>query len=385
MRRILKRFTGLFCVLALCLSLLPVSALATELPVDQTAEETETTTQPPEDADTPEPEEEVSTSAEGTVAQIGATSYATLDEAVNAAEDGATIELLADATSEGMFLSKKLVIQAANGLNKKPTITFIKNGIAMGYGAAGAPLTFKDVNIVMTGIGSTPATGEWNWMTICAGNGAKITLDNVKMTMDGTGVSKDNTQAIYFCGGNELNILNGSNLTIQNYPHNALSWNEGNECITNIVDSTFVSDGNRSGFTGTFDVNITNSKVKAINSRGNGSNGSHFIIKNSDVDFNNNGSHGLSAGELSIDNSTVNTKNNNGMGITVNNAFTVENGSIVTVTGNAGNSSYGYAAVRLYNNYPFTVDSTSELYIEDNNSDYLKKARKYGHFTGYKN
>ena len=368
MRRILKRFTGLFCVLALCLSLLPVSALATELPVDQTAEETETTTQPPEDADTPEPEEEVSTSAEGTVAQIGATSYATLDEAVNAAEDGATIELLADATSEGMFLSKKLVIQAANGLNKKPTITFIKNGIAMGYGAAGAPLTFKDVNIVMTGIGSTPATGEWNWMTICAGNGAKITLDNVKMTMDGTGVSKDNTQAIYFCGGNELNILNGSNLTIQNYPHNALSWNEGNEYITNIVDSTFVSDGNRSGFTGTFDVNITNSKVKVINSRGNGSNGSHFIIKNSDVDFNNNGSHGLSAGELSIDNSTVNTKNNNGMGITVNNAFTVENGSIVTVTGNAGNSSYGYAAVRLYNNYPFTVDSTSELYIEDNNN-----------------
>ena len=56
------------------------------------------------------------------------------------------------------------------------------------------------------------------------------------------------------------------------------------------------------------------------------------------------------------------------MGITVNNAFTVENGSIVTVTGNAGNSSYGYAAVRLYNDYPFTVDSTSELYIEDNNN-----------------
>ena len=30
MRRILKRFTGLFCVLALCLSMLPVSALAAE-------------------------------------------------------------------------------------------------------------------------------------------------------------------------------------------------------------------------------------------------------------------------------------------------------------------------------------------------------------------
>ena len=108
--------------------------------------------------------------------------------------------------------------------------------------------------------------------------------------------------------------------------------------------------------------------MDVVNSLGNGSNGSHFIIEDSEVNFNNNGSHGLSAGELSIDNSTVNTKNNNGMGITVNNAFTVESGSIVTVTGNAGNSSYGYAAVRLYNDYPFTVDSTSELYIEDNNN-----------------
>lgn len=105
--------------------------------------------------------------------------------------------------------------------------------------------------------------------------------------------------------------------------------------------------------------------MDVVNSLGNGSNGSHFIIEDSEVNFNTNGSHGLSAGELSIDNSTVNTKNNNGMGITVNNAFTVENGSIVTVTGNAGNSSYGYAAVRLYNDYPFTVDSTSELYIEE--------------------
>ena len=60
------------------------------------------------------------------------------------------------------------------------------------------------------------------------------------------------------------------------------------------------------------------------------------------------------------------------MGLTVKStAFTVESGSIVTVTGNAGNSSYGYAAVRLYNDYPFTVDSTSELYIEDNNNTAL--------------
>lgn len=29
--------------------------------------------------------------------------------------------------------------------------------------------------------------------------------------------------------------------------------------------------------------------------------------------------------------------------------------------------------------------AVNELYIYPNNSDYLQKARKYGHFTGYKN
>ncbi len=56
------------------------------------------------------------------------------------------------------------------------------------------------------------------------------------------------------------------------------------------------------------------------------------------------------------------------MGITVNNEFEVTNNSVVTVTGNASNSSYGYAAVRLYNDFNFLVDNTSELYIKDNNN-----------------
>ena len=228
-------------------------------------------------------------------------------------------------------------------------------------------LTFKGIDVVMNGVGSTPY-GEWTWMTICASKDAVLALDNVNMTMDATG-STGSPHAIYFCSNNKLNLTNGSVLTIKNYPNDALEWDGGDGGYNvNITNSTFISDHNRSGFTGTFYATITNSKVDVVNSLGNGSNGSHFIIEASEVNFNNNGSHGLSAGELSIDNSTVNTKNNNGMGITVNNAFTVESGSIVTVTGNAGNSSYGYAAVRLYNDYPFTVDSTSELYIEDNNN-----------------
>lgn len=342
MRRILKRFTGLFCVLALCLSMLPMSALAAE------------------DA----PSNQLTTLlSDDNVAKIEENEYPTLDEAVNAAEDGATIELLADATTKGWNLTKSLTITSAPDLAEKPTVTFEKDGIALW----GKTLTFKGIDVVMNGVGSTPY-GEWTWMTICASKDAVLALDNVNMTMDATG-STGSPHAIYFCSNNKLNLTNGSVLTIKNYPNDALEWDGGDGGYNvNITNSTFISDHNRSGFTGTFYATITNSKVDVVNSLGNGSNGSHFIIEDSEVNFNNNGSHGLSAGELSIDNSTVNTKNNNGMGITVNNAFTVENGSIVTVTGNAGNSSYGYAAVRLYNDYPFTVDSTSELYIEDNNN-----------------
>lgn len=306
----------------------------------------------------------VALAAEDPVAQIGDTTYATLDEAVAAAADGATIELLADATTSGLNLSKDLTIQAAEGLETKPTVTFTQYGIAL-WGKA---LTFKDCNVVMNGIGSTPYTAEWNWMTICASSDASLTLNNVTMTMDATGVS-NSPQAIYFCNNNVLNLENGTELTIKNYANDALEWDGGNGGYNvNIIDSTFTSDHNRSGFTGTFYATITNSKVDVINSSGNGSNGSHFIITDSKVNFSDNGSHGLSAGELSIDNSTVTTENNHGMGIAVNNNLTIKNGSIVTVTGNADNSSYGYAAVRCYNDFAFSVDSTSALYINDNNN-----------------
>lgn len=301
--------------------------------------------------------------AEGDVAKIGDVTYATLDDAIAAATDGATIELLGDATTEGMNLSKSLTITSAEGLVEKPTITFDNEGIALW----GKGLTFKNVDVAMDGIGATPY-GEWKWMAICASKDASLSLDNVDMTMDGTGAT-NNPHAIYFCSNNVLNITNGSSLTIKNYPQDALEWDGGDGGYNvNIVNSTFVSDHNRSGFTGTFIATIENSDVDVINSSGNGSNGSHFEVKNSTLDFSNNGSHGLSAGWLHIDHSTINANNNHGMGITVNNELTVSNESVVTVTGNADNASYGYAAVRLYNDYDFSVDGTSELYIKNNNN-----------------
>lgn len=317
------------------------------------------------DEDEPQPSED----SVAYIAENPNVYYTDLDTAIQQAKDNDTIVLLKDATTKGINLSKNITVQGADKL--KPTITFNHYGIALWNKA----LIFKDCNVVMNGIGSTPYTAEWSWMTICASPNASLTLDHVNMTMDANGVT-NSPHAIYFCKNNKLNIINGSNLTIKNYPQDALEWDGGDGGYNvNITDSTFVSDHNRSGFTGTFYATITNSDVDVINSTGNGSNGSHFIIKDSNVDFNNNGSHGLSAGELSIDNSTVITNNNKGMGISVNDNFTVKSNSFVEVTGNASNSSYGYAAVRLYNDKTFSVDSTSTLTIKDNHNTglYVRK------------
>ena len=413
-----RRIVSVICALAMCAAMVPASVLAEDPPADtfsveQTADdasssapgtegttngeiETDTsltgqepgsepdpdgtdTTPPPVVNSLPANEQPVNEQPDDVtsddpsarepstenVAQIGegdnVQTFTSLDDAIAAAEDDDTIVLLADATTKGINLNKNLTISSKEGLAEKPTVTFTKNGIAL-WGVA---LTFKDCDIIMNGIGSTPYS-EWTWMAICASANAALTLNNVNMTMDATGVS-NSPHAIYFCSNNILNLTNGTVLTIKNYPQDALEWDGGNGGYNvNITDSTFVSEHNRSGFTGTFYATITNSTVKVVNSTGNGSNGSHFIIKDSNVNFDNNGAHGLSAGELSIDHSKVTANNNKGMGISVDNSFTVKNNSEVTVTGNASNTNYGYAAVRLYKNFPSSVDSTSKLYINQN-------------------
>lgn len=194
------------------------------------------------------------------------------------------IELLASAVTEGLNLSKSLSIRADQSV-EKPVITFTKYGIAL-WGKA---LSFQNVDVVMNGTGSTPYIGEWNWMSICASRDASLSLDNVAMTMDGTGAG--DAHAVYFCSNNKLNLTNGSVLTIRNYAQDALEWDGGD---------------------GGYNINMTNSVVN----------------------FSRNGSHGLSAGNLTIDHSTVTANDNGGNGIHVTGELSVCNGSDVTIAGN---------------------------------------------------
>ncbi len=302
------------------------------------------------------------------VAQIGETKYETLDEAILAASNNDTIVLLDNATTKGLNLSKNLTIDGS----KEYTITFEDKGIALW----GVSLTFKDVTVNIKGIGSTPYTAEWNWMTISASKNAALNLENAKLTLDGTG-TESNVHAIYFCSNNKLN-LNNSTLIIKNYTQDALEWDGGdggyNVTLTN---STFTSDNNRSGFTGTFTVKADNSKINVINSTGNGSNGSSFeIINDSKVKFNNNKSHGLSASNLTIKNSTVEAKNNGANGVHVSGTLTVTNKSTLTIENNGCSisSKWTIPGALYVAGKDSLIDKTTKLTITNNNGSgiYIK-------------
>lgn len=294
------------------------------------------------------------------VAEFNGTQYATFDEALAAAKktDGATIKLLADAETSGLNLDKDLTIDG-NG----HVLKFSDKGIAL-WGHA---LVLKNVNASMAGVGSTPYTAEWKWMSVCASKDASLTLDGATLTMDGTGTAS-NVHAIYFCSNNKLNLKNGSNLTIKNYKQDALEWDGGDGGYNVNIEggSTYTSDHCRSGFTGTFIVTVDNSKVYVENSTGNGSNGSHFNIKNvSTVDFSGNGSHGLSAGNLTIDNSTVTAKNNARTGIIFTGKGEFKSAN-VQISGTKG-TSYWNAGMRLMKaNARLDVDAASTVAITGN-------------------
>lgn len=270
------------------------------------------------------------------VAEFNGTKYASFDEALAVAKktNGATIKLLADAETAGLNLDKDLTIDGDGHALK-----FTDKGIAL-WGHA---LVLKNVNASMAGIGSTPYTAEWNWQSVCASKDASLTLDGAALTMDGAGTASK-THAIYFCSNNKLNLKNASTLTIKNYSQDALEWDGGDGGYNVNIEggSTFVSDHNRSGFTGSFYATVDSSTVKVINSTGNGSNGTYYTIKNnSDVTFENSGNWGISAWRIDMSNGSKLHANNNGYSGVWTRVLNVDSSCTVDVEGNGAK---GFAA-----------------------------------------
>lgn len=307
--------------------------------------------------------EEISTIQEEIyVASVDNEKFTSFDEALKYAVDNKieTITLLLDTEAKGINISQNITVEGNNH-----TLSFNEKGIAL----FGSTLTFNNTTIEIKGVGSTPYC-EWNWQTISASKNANLILNNSKMTLDGKGTNS-NVHAIYFGSNNKLNLTN-STLIIKNYNQDALEWDGGNGGYNvNLTNSTYISDHNRSGFTGTFYATFDNSTVKVLNSAGNGSNGTYYTIKNnSNVTFENNGTWGISAWRIDMtDNSTLTANNNGYSGIWTRvlnvdstcKLYVTENGKKATTTGtNAGIIFFGNGK------YSSTIEKGAEVIIKNN-------------------
>ncbi|HBF15047.1 MAG TPA: hypothetical protein DDW30_05085 [Clostridiales bacterium] len=111
-------------------------------------------------------------SAADYVAKIGDTMYATLDEALAAAQDGDVVEVLKSCSLAGTTISKSITVKAMDGLEEKPQITLAssivpgkdtaltfeglkfystRNDFSFGAASAGSALTLKNCDVESNG------------------------------------------------------------------------------------------------------------------------------------------------------------------------------------------------------------------------------------------
>ena len=277
----------------------------------------------------------------GNVAKIGDTEYATLDEAVEKAEEGATIELLADCELTKGF--NKTLTFTGNGkisINKQLT----SNGEAwmcFGLYDSSRVLTFDGAGVEVEW-NSEVGTSPWLMLslsgTMNVTNGAKVTF-----TVDsGTG----NRNAIYMNAGSVINVTNGSSFTING---NETAGKEGQgiqldktaQSNINVTgNSSFIIDGTNRGYVNSPTIYVEDSTFTVRNCTANASNGGNFTAVNSQVLYQDNAGHGLSASNIVIQNSSLVADNNGYYGIYDSGKFEVDSTSKVVVTHNSADGDF---------------------------------------------
>lgn len=283
-------------------------------------------------------ETETDPQAEGDVARIGDTTYATLDEAVKKAEEGSTIELLQDCTLE-------------TGFNK--TLTFTGNGkitinkqlksdgeswMCFGLGDPRRVLTFDGPNVEVEW-SSEVGTAPWLMLSLSG----KLTVTNgAKVTFNVDSGSTGQRNAIYMNAGSVINVLNGSTFIING---NQTDGKEGQgiqldktgQATLNVKgDSTFEINGTNRGYVNSPVIYVEDSDFAVRNCTANASNGGSLTVVRSDVVYENNAGHGISAGTLLIkDHSTVICRGNGYYGAYASSKFLVDGTSKLTVSQNS--------------------------------------------------
>ncbi len=315
----------------------------------------------------------------GNVAKIGDTEYATLDEAVEKAAEGATIELLTDC-------------ELTKGFNK--TLTFTGNGkISINKqltsnGEAWMCFGLYDPTRVLTFDGAGVEV-EWNsevgtspWLmlslsgTLNVTNGAKLTF-----TVDSGATGSRN--AIYMNAGSVINVTNGSSFTINGNETagkagQGIQLDKTAQSTINVTgNSSFTIDGTNRGYVNSPTIYVEDSTFAVQNCTSNASNGGKFTAINSVVNYSNNAGHGLSAGSITLQNSKLTANNNGNFGITASGNITIDGTSVVTSNGNgAGTSGAGLRASSAGS--VSIVKSGAKITL---NNNFRNALENYGTFT----
>lgn len=286
------------------------------------------------------------TRANGAVAKIGSNEYDTLDNAVETAQEGSTIELLQDCTLTKGF-NKTLTF---TGAGKKITINnqLTSNGegwMCFGLYDSSRVLTFDGVQVEWNSeVGTKP------WLMLSLSGTMNVTNGaNVAFTVDSGSTGARN--AIYMNAGSVINVTGGSTFTIKGNETSGkvgqgIQLDKTGQAKINVKDnSTFLIDGTNRGYVNSPSIYVENSTFTVQNCTANASNGGNFHAVNSTVCYQNNAGHGLSADDVIIENTQFDAKNNGYYGMKSAGKFLIDSTSVVNATGNSNGGDF--AALKL--------------------------------------
>ena len=314
--------------------------------------------------------------AETFTAKIDGTEYETLDAAINAAQDGATIEISKDCTLTVGTIEKAVVING-NG----NTITIPEQNAGNHALNINASLTFNNANVVFTN-----ENAEWT---------VTMSSEGV-LTLDGSSTCTIETHGIYANANAVINVKGGSELTVQNTSYTALMADEGfanlniEEGSTVVVDRAYRGDGVPNGINN-FKINVVNSTLNVTNCENQGLVRCWLTLdkSNAEISGNDTGITGYpDTDTLTLKNgSTLMMKDNIHCGIYMSGGkIDVQDGTKLTITG-TGNpaeediitASYaGALCIAKYNPYQTNVEFADNATVElkDNAVSAIKNGGK---------
>lgn len=266
----------------------------------------------------------VVTDDETAVAEVNGVPYKTLQAAIDAANPGDTVTLVADVTDAnvGTPTDNKDGEQTALIIEKDITINGNNHSITL----------------------TVPADDDYTRnQVISVGHKedkpVTLTLSGVSLTINGKEA-----------GGDAFDVWAGGTLNVNN---SALTFNG--------LTSAFTMQGGAEA-----KVNITNTRINGAIPHGNFSNGGAWVIEDSNVTITNCATHGLSVETAVIDNSIVSISNAAYCGI-MGTDISIINGSTVTVTGSGSKlpQESQWAPNSDAYNYAVELKKNGELTVED--------------------